>query len=1126
MLYKSTPETRLVYADSSAFVGIGMTLRMHNQTDTVWLTDDDIVSDSFQLIQSISETEELNLGGCISSELTFEFDSSACNLGESGNTFGNGCRIRLYRICTTDSGTTMTGIGYFFVDSITENEFLGTYKVVAYDILHSVMNMSLDAFKDTIWDSRYTSVFNDGTRWMQLGIFRQFLIQTTRSYYTDSQGEYLFDYAPYISVIDGDSDYYLANDREVICISAIDYSKTNAVELLRSIAELNCCFGYINSWGKYDYIAYASNDFTTEQEMRILGEETLQIDQTQDDSFCKSFTRENYSTSQIVGVVVCSENDNLSSSSGTVSDGSNYYKVQGNTVLAYSDSITLHNMATNLNGLMNDPSLNDLYYPSEVEIELRPYMEVGDRYYSLYNTIDDDGNTTLKRFYGLVAKIIMKANLETLSIQGKNIRSNTETATQSANSASARAYVMQDKIERSVDAEVVKESDSYLYNASLSQAATDGTILDKISSQWLHADKYVDIYKGVSFGVPVGDGTYKYTMKVGLSHVVAVRTSGSSDPGLAQNQLVMAVRGTSYDISTEAYVNLYGEAEIEVIANYPNIFLVQDVDVNVSSAQPVSLGFPPEVFTHINEYNFSKSSEFQDIASYILQATPDSVRTNGLRVLHPVSATTVEEVNIVSATIKDISLHFDMSPFRANEYTEEYKENAQGTIISHRWAISNTYDVQPLEFNDVCEIDTDNTEISTNLSTLTVRFDVREAHQTTASNIGFYNVSRQKKVNDIEVDFKVGLADFKRVPTSVPLSADDEEMGAYYSSDKIVWADSETSIYTSGNKIYTVITDYPYMRFRASNYNRSFYGSLPNLVRQQQFTVKLIQTSTQKKYTDTIEGWQDIDVDIGEKPYKANDETIQLASETSCLVEQSKLIVGTTYDPDTGTYAIDVDNSDSEMYELYLKLLNYSETNNTHIFESGTNNKYDIHYNSFDIIGSNNDLLDVNGYGKQLTIIGSNNDVRAFEGYSDGLEGIFIGSFGSGMLITESGEIVHYTEYLIDAPEAKISYELKATIEVTIIRFKCYRRGDNVYYDIEFQPNVPITGSINVPLIYGFPIAETVTPISVYQMDGNESLHATCGCIYKGMFYYTESYTTGGLSTDNTYIIKGSYSLK
>lgn len=1022
MLYKSTPETRLVYANPSAFVGIGMTLRMHNQTDTVWLTDDDIVSDSFQLIQSISEDAELNLGGCISSELTFEFDNSVCNLGESGNTFGNGCRIRLYRICYTDSGTTMTGIGYFFVESITENEFLGTYKVVAYDILHSIMNnMSLDAFKNVIWDSQYTTVFNDGTRWMQLGIFRQFLIQTTRTYYTDSQGEYLFDYESYISVID-ESDYDLANDTQIICISAIDYSNTNAVELLRSIAELNCCFGYINSWGKYDYIAYASNNFTTEQGIRVLGEETLQIDQTEDDSFCKSFSRENYKTSQIVGVIVCSDNDNLSRSSGTVSDGSNYYKVQGNTVLAYSDSTTLSNMATTLNGLMNDVSLNDIYYPSEVEIELRPYVEVGDRYYSLYNTIDDNGNTTLKRFYGLVAKIIMGANFETLSIQGPSIRSNTETAKQASNSTSARAYVMQDKVERSVDATVVKDNDSYLYNALLSQTATDGTVLDKISTKWLHADRKADIKRRITFGVPTGDGYYKYTTVLGLDYITGASFLGQTP--LYYSNLLYIFQEEEVGRSGNRNVGLTGSAYIEFTSEYPNLFLTQGFDPAFSPISPQNYGYTPDTSVFVNPM-IEMNRRAGEVNEDILVASE-------FRIWHPKDEACVEKVDSVhTAEVKSVSLEFvGAIGMSIDLYSEVYDDIDEPT--QHKWEKSGDSTIKALHFSECCEIDYDNTSVSTTLNTVTIRFNVTEAYLAEHHCIKFLRgVWESSGVQTgIQVDMHAGYprAEITRVPTAMPLEADDIEAGAFKYGGMSVWGVPSTVNSTDGTYNYVTKTDKPYIKLRVPNYNYKFHGNITNLVNHQQATLKMIQTYVHKTWVDEDDGeWKDIDVELGRKPEYANSFSYQLNTD-GYSIEQSKLTVSDTYDSSLGGYPIDIENSDSEMYEMYLQLLDYNseDTEPAHFFESGSKNEYDDKYNEIDIIGSYNNLTGTESPGKDITIIGSGNFGIGFEDYEDGIEGVFLGNHGTGVYVDADGkDIVFYKNYSIYEIEAdSITYTI------------------------------------------------------------------------------------------------------
>jgi hypothetical protein len=76
------------------------------------------------------------------------------------------------------------------------------------------------------------------------------------------------------------------------------------------------------------------------------------------------------------------------------------------------------------------------------------------------------------------------------------------------------------------DVEVVKTSNTYLYNTALSEGINNNDILEKISANHLHADQKLDVLsEKIVKGDPVdnGDGTYTYTFQMqtgGEIHVV------------------------------------------------------------------------------------------------------------------------------------------------------------------------------------------------------------------------------------------------------------------------------------------------------------------------------------------------------------------------------------------------------------------------------------------------------------------------------------------------------------------------------------------------------------------------------------------------------------------------------
>ncbi len=565
------------------------------------------------------------------------------------------------------------------------------------------------------------------------------------------------------------------------------------------------------------------------------------------------------------------------------------------------------------------------------------------------------------------------------------------------------------------DVSVVKDSESYLYNALLSQTATDGTVLDKISTKWLHADRKADIRRHIKTGVPTEDGYYRYTIKVALDYMTSATFLGQTAL-LYSSQLYVCAKDTSG--SAYMRIGLKGTATIEFTSEYPNIFTVSGFDATYTTTSPSNYGYVPSLENIANPMlELNRVIGFNDIDILVADIATDAGVYNGIRLYRPKTMTVAERVYAITAEIKKLNVEFvtldkEIPPW----CSEGFLYDQYGDAYKHAWVETSEYNVPSIDFG-MCEIDESNTSVNTALDTITIRFDVSEDYRSGDTYIKFLRDIWESSgiQTGIQVTMRVGFDNIGAASTQVPLTNAEIADGIILEGDEYVWASSEDSSYTAYGYLHNETISYPYKRLSIPSYDYNFYGSLINLAKDQNINLKMIEVSGTKKNTNVthdIDEWVSIDEDLGDKPTVSGYGNLSLSSYE---VNQSKLVISDTYDSELGGYEIDVNSSDDEMYELYLDLLDLGSTTEdvepAHYLESGVGNTYDESYEVIDIIGSGNDLTGTENLGKELTIIGSGNIALNFENYDDGIEGIFLGNFGTGFLITLSGRLVYYEKY-------------------------------------------------------------------------------------------------------------------
>lgn len=545
------------------------------------------------------------------------------------------------------------------------------------------------------------------------------------------------------------------------------------------------------------------------------------------------------------------------------------------------------------------------------------------------------------------------------------------------------------------DTNVIKDDDSYLYNTLISQSATDGTLLEIISSKWLHADYKGDILIDRAKPHKNQNDKYVYTFRMAINKLA---TTGLWVSG---NEIILdeTVDYGNSTIDIQRHIQFDGYVDIEVVCDYPNIFTVQEAVLKPNSYQN-------ELFSRIGWYEMQTFSAGSGITAFKPTFRTTDTEEGGIGLYVPVSDTQSRKLTTTEYTsiIKNIHLEIVSDDGGVFEFYESEVDDTDNPT-QHRWKLVETAECKKLKFEDCFEITSTSV---TNLSRVTVGISVLESRQS-GDNLLRIHSDTYTYVSSASIGFNLSMF------APVPLVA----------NSATVTSTAET---TDGEYDYTTIVDTPHLKYQFKNQEVNLYGNLPNLVKSQVLEATATRTTTTSTRISTGTTWVSIDTDIGGQPRSGTRSTTTLLTDATNTIHK---LVMTQDTDDTSLYNIDTANSDEEMYELYTALLavgseNYTDEYSLHYFESGSANEYNDTYIYLDVIGSFNDLTyTTEYYNGKLILVGYGNLMESFTG--ELVEGVFIGNGGTGLYVDIAGESLtlykQYKEYQLESVTYTIDFD-------------------------------------------------------------------------------------------------------
>ena len=386
-------------------------IEVTGDSETVTISNSEIVSESMKLNQSICDESDLKFGGCIASQFEIEITKNIDLTGreihvylnqraviptyptdptETGNT-----DIITYPTSSSSESTYITYPGFTVIEGDSIDLFHGTIysckltknrivrKIVAYDDFYRKGNIDC-----TNW---YRSLYS-GTDTITLGTLRGELLKKFKI--TQEKN------GSYNSLIDLPADN--------LRVYMIEGSVTVG-ELLRQICEFNGCFGFINGEGRLEYITISQDSDESEEYKYYIDIET-----------------EDFSRSSFNGLYITHfENGNGIYWFGSVSE-ENLYFMEDNQVVTTGytpSSFDTYFRDIDKTALAENFSVN--YDPINLKSEYRSWVEIGDKIRAEVYWYDLDGTRCHKVFISRVLSRSIsgiQAITDEITANGENIR--------------------------------------------------------------------------------------------------------------------------------------------------------------------------------------------------------------------------------------------------------------------------------------------------------------------------------------------------------------------------------------------------------------------------------------------------------------------------------------------------------------------------------------------------------------------------------------------------------------------------------------------------------------------------------------------------------------------------------
>lgn len=466
------------------------------------ITNETLHQESVTIKESICDSEDLQLGGCIASSCEFEV-SELAGKELAGLEF-------TARLLVNDGKDAVVQMGKYRVDSAKRVNDKDYRKIVAYDALYDAQIDVSDWYNkvfyvvseyeevvavgdiDDLWEHGDYYIDNSGSKPPWIAFFANGAVpeEAHDTTYLDTSTGKLYEaqntskdennelyrwvevyqckrktttkriYAKTtlkklresllnhlnISFIEQD----LIND-DVTIERTFDTSDTGEIigtDILKYICELNAGFGKINRDGKFEVIQLTSAGLYPEETLYpsedLYPEESNYelLSAEENEANYISVAYEEYETEAITGVIVKSNSDNVGQVVGTKD---NAYMLTGNPLIYNKTSEDLTKIGQNIFAKIKEIT----YRPNATTLEGLPYLETGD-YYILTKNNDDVVSPIFTRTLAGV-----QALKDTFESKGNKLRINEDTQTSEIMSLQSKTM----KIQKGVDGLLIEVTD-------------------------------------------------------------------------------------------------------------------------------------------------------------------------------------------------------------------------------------------------------------------------------------------------------------------------------------------------------------------------------------------------------------------------------------------------------------------------------------------------------------------------------------------------------------------------------------------------------------------------------------------------------------------------------------------
>ena len=466
------------------------------------ITNETLHQESVTIKESICDSEDLQLGGCIASSCEFE-------VSELENNQLAGVEFTA-KILVNDGKDAIVKMGKYRVDSAKKVDDKDYRKIVAYDALYDAQIDVSDWYNkvfyvvseyeevvaigdiDDLWEHGDYYIDNSGSKPPWIAFFANGAVpeECQDTTYLDTSTGKLYE-AQNTSE-DEDNELYrwvevyqckrktttkriyakttlkklresllnhlnipfieqdLIND-DVIIERTFDTSDTGEIigtDILKYICELNAGFGKINRDGKFEVIQLTSAGLYPEETLYpsedLYPEESNYelLSAEENEANYISVAYEEYETEAITGVIVKSNSDNIGQVVGTKD---NAYILTGNPLIYNKTSEDLTKIGQNIFAKIKGIT----YRPNTTTLEGLPYLETGD-YYILTKNNDDVSSPIFTRTLAGV-----QALKDTFESKGNKLRVNEDSQTSEMMTLQSRML----KIQKGVDGLLIEVTD-------------------------------------------------------------------------------------------------------------------------------------------------------------------------------------------------------------------------------------------------------------------------------------------------------------------------------------------------------------------------------------------------------------------------------------------------------------------------------------------------------------------------------------------------------------------------------------------------------------------------------------------------------------------------------------------